>query len=122
MKLGGFPLRGKISFSLLGAHMDQDRLVDTLCDFNGFLYIPDIMSVDRSQICDPHLLKEHARNHQGFERLLRAADAFDDTGDRVIKRIMDLVPQLNIAVRRADLAQIAGQPSDVRRNRHVIVI
>ena len=80
------------------------------------------MSVDRSEVSDPHLLKEHSGHHQRFDRLFGAADALDDPRNRVVERIVNLVPQLNIAVGRADLAQIAGQSSDIWRNGHIVVV
>ena len=122
MKLGRSLLRGRIPLSLFGADVDQDRLVDTLGNFNGFHNALDVVSVDRSQISDPHFFKEHSRDHQGFDRLLRAADALYDSRDRIVERIMYPVSELDVSVGSTDLVQITGYSSHIRGNGHIIVV
>ena len=85
VKSGRPPLRGTVSLSLSRAHMDQDCLIDAFRGFNGFHHMLDVVSVDRSEIDDPHLFKEHAGHHQRLQRLLGAADPFYHAGKRFVK-------------------------------------
>ena len=62
--------------------MDQNCLIHAFRGFDGFHQMPDIMSVDRAQIDDPHLFKEHAGHHQRLQRLLGAADPLYHPGKR----------------------------------------
>ena len=92
METGGLSLRRQVAFSLLSADVDQNCLIDALSVLYGLDDTLDVVPVDRSEVSDPHLLKVHSRNHQRFERLLRAADSLYYTGNRVIERVVDPVP------------------------------
>ena len=122
VKSGRIFFRRPVSHALFRADMDQDCLVDALCVLDGLDHIPDIVSVDRPQIGDPHLLKEHSGHHQGLERLLGPADPLRHLGERLIERVIHAVTQLYITGRSPDLTEIFGDPADVPGDRHVVVI
>ena len=61
---GRMPLGGSVSLSLLGAHMDDDGVLDVLGLFYRLLHGGDIMPVHGSQIGDPHILEEHPRDYE----------------------------------------------------------
>ena len=72
--------------------MDQNRFIDAFGVLDRFHNALNTVSVDRSEISDPHLLKVHSGNHQRFERLLRAADPLYNARNSVAERIVDLIP------------------------------
>ncbi len=83
VEAGRLSLRRQVSLSFFCADVNQNRFIDTLGVFNGFHDALYVVPVDGSQIRDPHLFEVHSRDHQRFERLLRAADPLYYAGNRV---------------------------------------
>ena len=102
--------------------MDQDCLVHSLGGSDRLYQVLDIVAVHRTQISNAHVLKKHPGYHQRLQRLFRLADAFCHNGKRVIEGIIDLIAQLNISVRCADIAEIFGHAAHIPGDRHAVVI
>ena len=78
MKSGGMTLCRQKAFALFRQDMDQYRSVNILRLFKHFDHRVHIVSVNRSEIDDPHILKVHAGNEVGLDPVLCTADLFHD--------------------------------------------
>ena len=63
-------LRRLVTFSLFRDHMDQDCMLDPLCFLKHADHRFHIMSVNRSKVGDPHILKQHSRDEKLLDPVL----------------------------------------------------
>ena len=82
------------------------------------------MTVHRPQIRNPHVLKQHARDHQLFKAALCPADPVDGTVASLgsLQRIINSFFQIQIAGSSTDIIQILGHTAHIFGNGHIIVI
>ena len=69
-------------------------------------HLSDIMTVHRTQISNPHILKKHSWNNQLLKTVFRAADEFYHLIAvfwHIFERIVYTIPQIQISVRRPDI-------------------
>ena len=124
MKTGRMPFRRRIALALFGEHMDEHRVLSALC-------LPDhahkrcrIVSVHRPQIGHAHILKEHTRDHQLLQAVLRPSDSGHHRISvfGVADGVVNAVLHIQIGVGGTDVVQILGNAAHIFRNGHVVVI
>ena len=118
-------LRRSVSFAFLRQHMQQDRAFDLLSFPESPAQHRKIMARHRSQICDPHVFKEHPRHHKLFDAAFGPADLLDHRISHhrnLMKGIRDPLLQSCVKVRRPKLSKVPGHASHIFRDRHVIII
>ena len=84
-----------------------------------------IVPVDRSEVRDIHLLKEHSGNHQLFQTCLGPADIPDQLVAHIrdlLEILADVLLQSIVGGRRSEILQSPGNTADIAGDRHVVVV
>ena len=53
-----------IALALRGQDMHEHRVVDLLRLLDGPLHLTDVVTIDRPEVGDAHILEQHARNEE----------------------------------------------------------
>ncbi len=102
--------------------MNNNGLADSLRVLNCPFDRKRVVAVNRPEIRDSQLLKEHAGDKERLEDILGLADFVHSARILSVHSGINAVTQIQIRVRCADFVQILVHTSDIFRNRTVIVI
>ena len=109
MKARRVLLRRLISLSLFRQDMNQNRVVHLLCFLENLCHLGNVVTIDRSEIGDSHILKEHARNDQLLDAVLCPADLVDkplSDNRNLQKRVRHSLLQSVVSGSQAKSAQV----------------
>ena len=118
-------LRRPVALALLRHHVDDDGVVQPFRLPEDPDHAPDIVAVHRTQIGDPHILEQHARDQELLDAVLGILDLPDDMGTdarNVPEGFRDLLLQLIVADARADGVQVIRNTADILGDRHSVVV
>ena len=119
------PLRGAVTLALLRDDMHENGARQTSRLFKDTHQFFDIVPVHRSQIGHAEVLKEHARNKELLDAVLRGPEALDhvlsDAGNRK-ERLRDILFQTVVTGGSAYGIQIGGHAAHILGNRHAVVV
>ena len=122
---GRMPHGGPVTLALLGEHMYQNRPFHALGILKNLYHLAHIVAVHGPQIGDPHVLKEHARNHQLLQAVLGLAQSiyhlFPHIGN-LAQGPGDSHLQIRVGLGGPQVIQVAGKPAHVGGYGHVVVI
>ena len=114
-----------IALALRGQDMHEHRVVDLLRLLDGPLHLTDVVTIDRSEVGDAHILEQHARNEELLQRVLRPLHPLYELWSDARyahQRTADVDFQLIIATVRAQPVQVLRHTADVSRDRHLDVV
>ena len=113
------------AMTLFRHHVQQHRPGNLTNHAEIFLQLPDVVAVDRSDIAEAQVLKNHAAQQPGLDGVLHLGqkpfDRITDDG-HVVQEFLDLQLQSGVKTGRSDPIERFGQPAHPRTNRHLVVI
>ena len=114
-----------VSFSLLCQNMNDYRSLYPFCFVKKLHHLTHIMTINRSQICQPHVFKQHSWN----EKLLDTAFGFSHGIHQSCPYLRNLLQCLCHTQLHSCISLCGTKNTQIRRhspyisgNRHVIVI
>ena len=114
-----------IPSAFLRQHMDQYWTFHFPCLIEHLDHTAAVMAVDGSQIFDPHILKEHARNNELFDTVLCLVDPLHHGRPdprHLVQSTFYLCLQSCVGSCSAQIAQVLGDTAHILRNGHFIII
>ena len=118
-------LRRHVAFALFRDDVYQDRSVVILVFFEDVDQRVEIVSVVRSQIFESELLEKSSGNDHVLEELLHVVREFVELSAderNAIHHALGEILRLDVALTFNDLIEISAHRTDVRRDRHVVVV
>ena len=114
-----------VSSAFLCQDMNNYRSFYPFCFIKEFHHLTHIMTVNRPQICQPHIFKQHSRN----EKLLDTAFGFSHgiyQSSPYLRNFLQCLCHAHlhscISFCSSQCAQISGHTSYISGNGHIIVI
>ncbi len=104
--------------------MDEDGTGYRLDQLERFDQFTNVVTVDWTDVRETELLPNHGSIDHFFETIQEAVGEFDEalTLWEMTEEALDFGLRLPVACIGADAIQVAGQCSDVRRDRHLVVV
>ncbi len=120
----GLPLGGRVSHTLAGDRVDDDRTVGVLGPRHGVLHLLDVVPVDRTHVLDAELLEEHSGHQQLLHRLLgRLTGRHHGRAEpRARERALDIVTQPPVAAIEPDSGEVTRERTHIGSDGHLVVV
>ena len=117
-------LSRKIPLSLFGTDMNYHGFLHFWSTFKCTYHLFYIMSVYRSDICYPHIFKQHTRNKKSFDCILCTLDTVSKCISYMwfSQLCLNILFKLRIIGACPDISQIFWHSTYIFRYRHLIVI
>ena len=118
-------LRRCIALALRREDMHENRMIDLFRLLDGPLHLTDVVTIDRPEVGDAHILEQHTRNEELLQRVLRPLHPLYELWSdarHAHQRTADIDLQLIITTVRTQSVQVLRHTADISGDRHLVVV